>query len=82
MAGTVQGTSDLALAAVDGDADAIILATLGYTAGVLFTLGSLLVSLQPIARDHGRRLALTAAIIGMTSPLSATLLSAAGRALV
>lgn len=73
MASTVDGTSELALSAVTGDSSAIFGATLGYATGVLLTLGALLLSVQPIAEDHGRRLAITAAALALTSPISASL---------
>jgi hypothetical protein len=80
MSSTVDGTSNLALSAVGGDSNAIILATMGYAAGIILTMAGLLVSIQPIERDHGRRIALIAAAIALTSPATASVISLAMKA--
>jgi len=71
LSGTVAGTSALALSAVEGDPNAILLATGGFGAGVVLILAGLLTSLQPIARNHGRRTALAAAVVSLTAPITA-----------
>jgi hypothetical protein len=69
MRSTVAGESQLAATAVGGDSSAILASTLGFAAVAILVIGAIIVALDPIITNRGRRMAVAALITAIAAPL-------------
>jgi len=81
MGSTIAGDSDLAQTATSGGGAggvAVLLSTFGLMAGVILVISAIIVALDPIIRDRGRRMGVAAIVVAVASPLAAGVLNTVG----
>ena len=81
MGSTIAGDSELAQTAAGGGGAggvAVLLSTFGLMAGVVLVISAIIVALDPIIRDRGRRMGVAAIIVAVASPLAAGVLNTFG----
>jgi hypothetical protein len=81
MGSTIAGDSELAQTATGGGGAggvAVLLSTFGLMAGVVLVISAIIVALDPIIRDRGRRMGVAAIVVAVASPLAAGVLNTVG----
>lgn len=81
MGSTIAGDSELAQTATGGGGAggvAVLLSTFGLAAGVGFVIGAIIVALDPIIRDRGRRMGVAAIVVAVAAPLAAGIVNTFG----
>lgn len=70
---TVAGTSGLATQIMDGNDATLLLVVIGFAVAAISGISALLISVEAISENRGRRRGIIAIILSVSAPLVATL---------